>query len=253
LDLGKLFALLAPGDEGEVKAGASAKGKAAEPSWTLAGKFTADTARLRGYVIRDLQVPFEVRRGNARLEPVAMKFAGGDPVDARGQLRGSIRFYLSGPSGSLARSVSGKGEMGLTGLELKKSAVSGAVASFTGVPELASPRFDKGHFLFNIEDRKVGIRGELTSRQAVVETSGTVDFDRRMDVIADLRLAPQLASRLPAARLTGYMKDEKGWTVVPLKITGTTERPTVGLNPAAVGRRIGRDLQEKFLKGLFGR
>ncbi|MGE5301553.1 MAG: hypothetical protein ACM3MB_11450 [Acidobacteriota bacterium] len=51
------------------------------------------------------------------------------------------------------------------------------------------------------------------------------------------------------------MKDKSGWLTVPLKITGTSEKPLVALNKAAVGRQVekgvGQDIEKGILKDLF--
>ncbi|HEX8948849.1 MAG TPA: hypothetical protein VF790_07815, partial [Dissulfurispiraceae bacterium] len=107
----------------------------------------------------------------------------------------------------------------------------------------------------NIRDRKMFLDGSMNSSRIRINPTGTVAFNKRMDILADLRLSPELASRLSRAKLAGYIKDQEGWSVVPLKISGTTEKPSVALNLSGVGKRLQKGLQQeleqRFLKGLL--
>jgi hypothetical protein len=62
---------------------------------------------------------------------------------------------------------------------------------------------------------------------------------------------------LTPSAVAAYAKDEKGWTVIPLRIRGTTDKPSVGLNKAkmikGVEKGIKQEIQKGLFKGLFGK
>ncbi len=156
---------------------------------------------------------------------------------------------------SVKDSLAGKGTLDLRDIEVKRSKIADAIALFTGIEEIRNPRFEPTRFNFTVRDRRIYFDGTLASPSIRIAPSGFVDFEKKLSVLADMKIAPALTSRLsPVASMTTYVKDEKGWVTIPLKITGTAEQPSVSLNKAAVGKQvekgIGQEIQKR-IKGLF--
>jgi hypothetical protein len=157
----------------------------------------------------------------------------------------------------LKRSLTGKATLTLTRCEVMESKITDAIALLTGIEDMKKPRFENGRFDIAARDRKLFLEGGLSSAAINLGTSGFVDFDERMDIAADLKLSPVLAAKLPTARVTASMKDGQGWTVIPLKITGTVEKPSVRPNPAALNKQIEQGIREevgkRLLKDILGK
>jgi hypothetical protein len=49
------------------------------------------------------------------------------------------------------------------------------------------------------------------------------------------------------------LEDDQGWKVIPLKIKGTTENPSVNLNEEALGKQLGRGLANELERRLLER
>jgi hypothetical protein len=47
------------------------------------------------------------------------------------------------------------------------------------------------------------------------------------------------------------MESKDGWRVIPLKITGTTDNPSVGPNQAALKKQLQKGIQSEIEKRLF--
>jgi len=138
--------------------------------------------------------------------------------------------------------------------EIKQSQIFDAVALLTGVPSLKNPGFDEGLFNFDVREEKVFLDGWIRSPLFKVSSKGVVDFEKRLDIPTELKLSPTLTGnlkgKLAAIKL---LDDEQGWKVIPLRIKGTTEKPSVNLDEEALGKQLGRGLAKEIEKRLFER
>lgn len=219
------------------------------------GEIKVETAHYKGYTIKEFRTNYRYSGGIMVIDPVTMHLSGGEGVKTEGTLKGSLQFNPNEKGADTASAIkntlTGKGLLDLSKCEVKSSAIMDAMALITGLPELKSPRFENSQFRFTINNQKLYLEGTLNSSQLNLNPSGTIGFDERIDVVTDLKISPTLASRLPTARITGYMKDEKGWTTIPLKITGTVDKPSVNLNSAAMGKVIERGIKGEIEKQLM--
>ncbi|MBZ0154808.1 MAG: AsmA family protein [Alphaproteobacteria bacterium] len=286
LDIGNLLAI---GDGGAGTRGSAAESRPVRErrgspgkGLRVTGDLKVDVARYQGFTVRNLSAGYSYRNGVAGIDPLSMHFAGGEKVSAEGTGAASLAFRTdSGSAGvaeSVKRSLAGKGVVDLSRVQVQRTRITDALALYTGIEELRTPRFEKARVTFVIKDEKVSLEGKLSSDQLRLNPAGTIGFDKRIALLTDLSLSPQLSAKLsPSAKVTGYLKDQEGWSTIPLRITGTLEKPSVGLNPAGVGsrlkkgitgeveRRILRELRpegkegekpseaEELLKGLFGK
>lgn len=219
------------------------------------GEIKVDTAHYKGNTIKDFRMNYRYSNGVMVIDPLQMHLAGGEGVKTEGTLKGNLQFNPNEKGADTAtaikKTLTGKGVLDLNKCEVRSSKVMDAMALITGLPELKSPSFDKSQFHFTINNQKLSLDGTLNSSQLNLNPSGTIGFDERVDVITDLKISPALSSKLPTARVTGYMKDEKGWTSIPLKITGTVDKPSVNLNSAAMGKVIERGIKGEIEKQLM--
>ncbi len=226
---------------------------------TASGEVKIGTAKFKGYVLKDFSARYGYSDGNVTIEPISTGLSGGKDAIVQGTAKGDLRFSLAGESAaaSARKTLAGKFTADLSRCEMKETKIGNAIAAFTGIREVANPKFDTVHFLFTVGGEKIALEGTMTSGVMSLNPSGTVGFDKRIDVIADLRVAPGISGKVVSDKITGYLKDDKGWTVIPLRITGTTDKPSVGLNQAAVGKQIEKgvkqEMEKRLFKGIFGK
>jgi len=230
--------------------------KASGPASMLraSGVINVDAAKYRSYRIKDFKMAYAYQNGLVTLNPLGFSLAGGEKVNVEGVVKGDMHFrYEPGRGGStegIKKTASGKEKVDLHTCEVKQSAISDAIALFTGLPDLKNPRFDRATFDVTIRDQRLFIEGLMQSNLLKLDPKGMIDFDTRIDMLTDLKLSPSLSARLPAGRVTEYLKDEQGWTTIPLKIGGTVDKPSVGINQAAMGRHLGRGIKGLIEKSL---
>ncbi len=259
LSIGKLASAGSGGKAGtEAKEvpGKTTRGKEKTGGLRASGEIRIDTAGFESYSIKDFLINYHYANGIMTIEPLSLKFAGGEGIHAEGVLKGDLQFQ-GDTSEDIKKSLTGKGTVELSSCEVKRSQITDAIALFTGIEDLKTPKFDSVRFRFTTRERKIYLDGNMTARQFSLNPSGTVTFDKRIDITTDLRLSPLLASKLGTQSITQYIKDDKGWSVIPLKISGTMEKPSVGLNPAAVRKGIEKGIKDemgkRILKGIFGK
>ncbi len=226
-----------------------------EPGINASGQIRIDAMHYSGYDVKDFFVGYRYERGAVTLSPMQMALAGGRKINATGTVKGGLAFSYGleseGTSEAIKRTLAGKGFIDLKNVEVKSSAIMEAISLLTGINELRTPKFDTARFALVIRNQKTSVNGSMDSRLIVLNPSGTVGFDKKIDMTADLKLSPALSSRLSGSQAIGYFKDKEGWTIVPLKITGTADRPSVGINTSGLGKRLQKGVEREIKKRFF--
>jgi hypothetical protein len=233
--------------------------KKAEPSGggmaqklKASGEITVDKATYQDYTVKDLRMQYKYAKGEMRIDPLGLQFSGEGSFTAEGSLNGNLQCATEDAS-AIQKTLRGAAVAKLGKGAIKQSQIFDAIAFLTGIPSLKNPGFDDGLFNFEVKDGRVFLDGWIRSSLFKVSPKGVVDFEKRLDVPTELKLAPSLTGnlkgRLAALRL---LEDEQGWKVIPLKIKGTTEKPSVNLDEEALGKQLGRgltkELERRFLE-----
>jgi uncharacterized protein involved in outer membrane biogenesis len=262
LDLDRLLALSggskAPVEtQGERRsnAGKAEKAHAGKSAGVSAsGQIRIASARYADYLLKDFSAQYSYAKDSITIDPVNMGISGGSGAQISGTVRAGLRFSLASAGSaaeSIKRSLAGTAAVDLSRCEVKKTKITDAIALFTGIKEIANPRFDKVNFIFTIGNQKADLRGLMSSALLNLDPTGAVGFDKKINITTDLKVAPSLAGGLTPSAIAAYVKDEKGWTVIPLRITGTTDKPSVGLNEAKVIKGVEKGIKQEIEKGLF--
>jgi AsmA protein len=250
LDLDRLI----PAGKGKgAGSGAKAKGQGGLPPLKANGEITVGTLRYGGYEIKDFRMGYAYSGGRGTIKPLLMNLAGGERVNAKGELQGQFQFaYTPGspePAETIKDTLKGEGTLKLGEGRIKASPLTSAVALFTGLEELREPPLGSADFDFKVKDRKVLLEGVAQSSLYRANPSGSVGMDGTLDLVMDLALAPRLTEKLPG-RLAAYTADKEGWSSIPLRIRGTTGKPSVGLNVKGVEKKIEEKVKEKITEGI---
>jgi uncharacterized protein involved in outer membrane biogenesis len=240
------------------------KGKKAEPSGggdrggmtqklKASGEITIDKATYQDYTIKDLRIHYQYAKGVMRIDPIGLQFSGEGSFTAEGSLNGNLQCAAEDAS-AIQKTLRGAAVAKLGKGAIKQSQIFDAIAFLTGIPSLKNPGFDEGLFNFDVKDQRVFLDGWIRSSLFKVSPKGVVDFDKRLDIPTELKLAPTLTGslkgKLAALKL---LEDEQGWKVIRLKIKGTTEKPSVNLDEEALGKQLGRGLANELERRLLER
>jgi len=236
------------------------KGKKDEPSkgdmmqkLKASGQIAVDKATYQDYTIKDLRIQYKLAKGVLTVEPLGLQFSGEGSFTAEGALNGNLQCVMDEAS-TIQKTLKGAAVAKLGKGAIKESQIFDAIALLTGIPSLKNPGFDEGLFNFDVKDEKVFLDGWIRSPLFKVSPKGMVDFEKRLDIPTELKLSPSLMGsmkgKLASIRL---LDDEQGWKVIPLRIKGTTDKPSVNLDEEALGKQLGHGLTKEIEKRLFER
>ena len=217
------------------------------------GQITVDKAIYQDYTIKELRLPYQLAKGVLKVEPLGLQFSGEGNFTAEGSLKGNIQCVMD-EAFKIQKTLKGMAVAKLGKGAIKQSQIFDAIALLAGIPSLKSPNFDEGLFNFDVKDEKVFLDGWIQSSLFKVSPKGMVDFEKRLDIPTELKLSPSLSGNLKG-RLAEikFLEDEQGWRIIPLRIKGTTDKPSVNLDEEAIGKQLGRGLQKEIERRLFER
>ncbi|MDA8387952.1 MAG: AsmA family protein [Nitrospiraceae bacterium] len=249
LDLGTFMAALPQ----KKKARAPKRPVAARPKpatkLSATGRITVATALYKNYVIKGLSMDYRYSGGVFSVNPFRATVTGGDKVIVDGNVLGSIGF---GP-GVIKDTLRGKGRARFSKIIVRQSSIARQIAVLLGMPELSTPSFNDSLMNYAIKNGRTFLDGYFNS--AALEfnpVKGSIGREKQLDVALDLQLSPALSGGI-GRKYLNFLANKKGWTVIPMKINGTTRKPHVGISTAAgkaVEKRIGGEM-EKQLQRLF--
>jgi hypothetical protein len=185
------------------------------------------------------------------VEPLGLQFSGEGSFTAEGALNGNLQCVMDEAS-TIQKTLKGAAVAKLGKGAIKESQIFDAIALLTGIPSLKNPGFDEGLFNFDVKDEKVFLDGWIRSPLFKVSPKGMVDFEKRLDIPTELKLSPSLTGNLKGKLAAiKFLDDEQGWKVIPLRIKGTTDKPSVNLDEEALSKQLGRGLQKEIEKRFF--
>ena len=215
------------------------------------GQIAVDKATYQDYTIKDLRIQYKLAKGVLTVEPLGLQFSGEGSFTAEGALNGNLQCVMDEAS-TIQKTLKGAAVAKLGKGAIKESQIFDAIALLTGIPSLKNPGFDEGLFNFDVKDEKVFLDGWIRSPLFKVSPKGMVDFDKRLDIPTELKLSPRLMGsmkgKLASIRL---LDDEQGWKVIPLRIKGTTDKPSVNLDEEALSKQLGRGLRKEIERRLL--
>lgn len=217
------------------------------------GQITADRGIYQDYIIKDLRLQYQLAKGVLKVDPLGLQFSGEGNFTAEGSLNGNIQCVTDETS-TIQKTLKGMGAAKLGKGAIKQSQIFDAIAFLTGIPSLKNPGFDQGLFNFDLKNEKIFLDGWIQSPLYKISPKGTVDFEKKLDIPTELKLSPNLSGNLKGS-LAGikFLEDEQGWRIIPLRIKGTTDKPSVNLDEEALSKQLGRGLQKEIERRLFDR
>ncbi len=217
------------------------------------GQITVDKATYQDYVIKDLRIHYQYAKGVMKVDPLGLQFSGEGSFTSEGSLDGKLQCVAADAS-TIQKTLKGTAIAKLGKGAIKQSQIFGAIASLTGISSLKNPEFDQGLFNFDVKDERIFLDGWISSALFKISPKGVVDFEKRLDIPTELKLSPSLTGNLKGGLAAiKVLDDEQGWKVIPLKIKGTTDKPSVTLDEEALSKQLGRGLKKEIERRLLER
>jgi hypothetical protein len=215
------------------------------------GQIRVDRATYQDYTIKDLRMPYQYARGVLKIDPLVLQFSGEGSFTAEGSL--NARLQCAGQEAStIQKTLKGTAVAKLGRGAIKQSQIFDAIALLTGISSLKNPEFDEGLFNFDVKDERIFIDGWIGSGLYKISPKGVVDFEKRLDIPTQLKLSPSLTGNMKGKlAAVKFLDDEQGWRVIPLRIKGTTDKPSVTLDEEGLSKELGRGLKREIERRLL--
>jgi AsmA protein len=215
------------------------------------GQITVDKATYQDYTIKELRIPYQYAKGILKVDPLGLQFSGEGSFTAEGSLDGKLQCAAQDAS-SIQKTLKGTAIAKLGKGAIKQSQIFDAIASLTGISSLKNPGFDQGLFNFDAKDERIYLDGWISSSLFKISPRGVVDFEKRLDIPTELKLSPSLTGNLKGKlAAVKFFDDEKGWKVIPLRIKGTTDKPSVTLDEEGLSKQLGSGLKREIERRLL--
>lgn len=156
----------------------------------------------------------------------------------KGNLSGEVSIRLPSTSGPVSRRLQGEGKFAVRDGQLTNVDLVKKVERVTGMIGLTKTEQRQATSFKTMETDFI-LRGGyaefsrlyLLNPQLEVNGSGTMTLDHpTLDLAVSTALSPQASARAGHRRASTFFKDKQGRIVVPLKIDGPVENPSVNLN-----------------------
>jgi hypothetical protein len=214
------------------------------------GQIVVDTAKYEDHTIKDFRLNYHYAKGVLKVEPMGLQFSAGGSFTTDGSLNGNLQFAAEDAS-AIQKSLTGKAVVKLGKGAVKESQIFDAIALLTGISALKNPSFDEGLFNFDVREQKIYLDGFINSSLFKIVPKGVMDFEKRLNIPAELKISPTLSKSLGKSIASiKFFDDEQGWKTIPLKIKGTTDQPKVTLDEEALARQLGPTLKRGIEKLL---
>ena len=234
----------------ETKAGPSGGGMTEKLK--ASGQITVDKATYQDYTLKELRIPYQYAKGILKVDPLGLQFSGEGSFTAEGSLDGKLQCAAEDAS-SIQKTLKGTAIAKLGKGAIKQSQIFDAIASLTGISSLKNPGFDQGLFNFDAKDERIYLDGWVSSSLFKISPRGVIDFEKRLDIPTELKLSPSLTGNLKGKlAAVKFLDDEKGWKVIPLRIKGTTDKPSVTLDEEGLSKQLGSGLKREIERRLLG-
>jgi uncharacterized protein involved in outer membrane biogenesis len=182
----------------------------------------------------------------------------------KGSLNGEVSIKLPlGGSGDASQRLQGDGKLSARDGELTNVDLIDKIQRVAGVIGMSKQARREATTFKTLEgDFTIGggvadfNRLYLVNPQLEVNGHGTMTLNRpALDMRLNAALSPAASARSGRGRVASYFKDNQGRIVVPLRITGQVESPSVSLDSeTALKRGVGANVEKglgSFFKNLF--
>jgi AsmA protein len=167
----------------------------------------------------------------------------------------SFNLMLNG-AGTLPANVKknlvGDGNFSIKNGKITNSKIPDKLALFLGIPELRTIKLKKAHGTIIIRNSIARLESIFSSDDISMDPSGNIGLDETLDLAFDLKLSPRLTDKVTLkSNLSSFIKDEKGWGNVPLKVSGAFVDPSYSVDVAKAGKRVIEKKGKRLLENLF--
>ncbi|MDF1579157.1 MAG: AsmA family protein [Desulfuromonadales bacterium] len=169
-----------------------------------------------------------------------------------GSLSLSAQLFATGTQlDTMKKTLSGDGKFALNDGQLTGTALINGLAEMIGEERLKTLECDDFSGNFKIDNGKVNITSSYRGSDLEMTPLGSIGLDESIALRLDTRVSPAVMSKIGRKNTLGrLLSDDRGWGIVPLRISGTLTDPRFKLDSKGAREQLKRQATEKILEKL---
>ncbi|MBI4698296.1 MAG: hypothetical protein HY758_05145 [Nitrospirae bacterium] len=150
----------------------------------------------------------------------------------------------------IKKNITAEGDFNVKDGKITDNKISQNLASFLGIDELRTILLKQARGTVKIRNSVAKLDSIFSSDDISMNPAGDIGLDETLNLAFDLRLSPRLSKKAMGSGVVQYIRDDEGWGVIPLKVSGTFSNPSYGVDVAKAGKSI---IKKKLLDTLFNK
>ena len=152
---------------------------------------------------------------------------------------------------TLRQTLDGHGDFSSSSGRLVQSPLIRNFTRFLSLSDVDEIPFESYSGKIKIRNGAVILDSQLSSDHFRLFPKGTIGLEGSLNLNMDTRLSPDLASKFDQyGKITNYLTDDRGWTQIPLLISGHYENPKFSVDPKALEQKAKKVLQQELNRHL---
>jgi AsmA protein len=162
----------------------------------------------------------------------------------------NLNLKMNG-SGTLMESIK-KNLVADTDFNIKEGKLTDAnltkgLAQFLNIQELETINLRQANGTVGVKNGVARLDSIFTSDDLAMDPKGNIGLNETLDLAFDLKLSPRLTNRAMGSNIGRYIKNDAGWGMVPLKVSGTFAKPSYRVDIEKAGKRIIKKEADRYI------
>jgi len=171
--------------------------------------------------------------------------------DITGNLSGEVKLNgIWEKKGINQEQLQGNGGISLSQGKIAGVKVLEQASTILGYEGLSPLAVSEGKMDFQVGEGKVKTDGWMKATDLELSFRGNVRLDSTLNLLMELRCAPRVFERFSGRAVVDLLRDERGWIVIPLKVKGTWDDPSVSLHSSEFKKKM-KDTLHQLYKGFI--
>ncbi len=153
---------------------------------------------------------------------------------------------------NIKKNLVADGDFNIKDGKITDAPVSENLSKFLKVSDLKTINLKKADGRVKIRNSNAKLESIFISDEVTMDPKGNIGLNETLDLAFDLKLSQRLTDKaMMNSGIGKFIKNDEGWGVIPLKITGTFSNPSYAVDVEKAGKRILKKETDKLLNDLL--
>ena len=152
---------------------------------------------------------------------------------------------------SIKKNIFGTADFTMKDGKLTNTGLSEKFSGFLEIKEMETIILKDAKGTVKIRDGVAKLDSLFSSDDFLMGPLGSIGLNETLDLAFDLKLAPRLTDKAVSSKIGKYLKNEEGWGVIPVIVTGTLSDPSYKVDIEKAGKQVIKKETDKLIDKLF--